>query len=146
MKPLVEKRHEAAKENAFWPEHLIEVMPQLWPSPIPPGVVRVWRSRRFVVQLYKDTINGYGRLSVIRTAYKADGNLADGIPWDDLQRIKAEVGFGSWWAAEVYPAEGKVVNAANMRHLWLLPMAPPFAWNVSGDSAAEKTENDCGNG
>jgi hypothetical protein len=32
------------------------------------------------------------------------------------------------WAVEIYPADGDVVAVANMRHLWLLPEAPAFAW------------------
>lgn len=42
------------------------------------------------------------------------------ITWDDLQAIKGFV-WGAWARAiEVYPADNKVINAANMRHLWRL--------------------------
>jgi hypothetical protein len=28
----------------------------------------------------------------------------------------------------VYPPVDEIVNVANMRHLWLLDEAPPYAW------------------
>lgn len=37
-------------------------------------------------------------------------------------------GLADSWAVEVFPADADVVNVANMRHLWILPDAPAFAW------------------
>lgn len=85
----------------------------------------VWRSRDFLVQMFRD--GDWVRMTVNRTPNR-DGDWIDGITWDDLQRLKAEVGRGNQWAVEVYPAEDEIVNNANMRHLWLLAEAPPFAW------------------
>ncbi|MFO0271336.1 MAG: hypothetical protein ACK53W_12480 [Gemmatimonadota bacterium] len=121
------------RENAAWPTTLIEVPPAAWPAVHSPGLVRVWRSREYLVQLY--AIDGRPpRLSINRTDFNPSGRNVDGIAWDDLQRLKAEAGFGSMWAVEVYPADGQVINVANMRHLWLLPEPPPFAWRARGDA------------
>jgi hypothetical protein len=46
---------------------------------------------------------------------------ADGIPWDDLQRIKNDVLGADVIAVEIYPPESDVVNTYNMRHLWTVP-------------------------
>ena len=90
----------------------------------------VWRSKSFLVQVFKEA-DGVTRLSVIRTAVRVDGDWADGISWDDLQRLKSECGRGSLDAVEVYPADGEVVNVANMRHLWVLPVRLSFAWKAA---------------
>lgn len=85
----------------------------------------VWRSVGFLVQMFRE--GDWVRMTVNRTT-NVDGDWQDGITWDELQRLKAEVGRGHLWAVEVYPADAEVVNEANMRHLWLLAEPPPFAW------------------
>jgi hypothetical protein len=52
----------------------------------------------------------------------------DGITWDQLQEIKRGVGLGDKLAVEVYPEDKNIVNVANMRHLFVLPERPLFAW------------------
>ncbi len=84
-----------------------------------------WRSREFLAQLYGH--ESLPRLSVTRTSIKGD-RWADGITWDELQRVKSECGFGGVDAVEVYPPDCDVVNVGNLRHLWLMPAPLPFAW------------------
>lgn len=60
--------------------------------------------------------------------YAMSGEWADGISWDELMRIKSEVGYKDSWAVEVYPSDSHVINVANMRHLFLLKEKPDFAW------------------
>lgn len=107
-------------------------------------LVRVWRSRHFLVQLYEEavpdregTTKAMLRLSVNRSRVRRDGSWEDGITWDELQRLKDEAGLGDMWAVEVYPAEGHVVQDANMRHLWLLPERPLFAWTSANRARTE---------
>ena len=45
----------------------------------------------------------------------------DGIPWEDLQRIKDDLLGMDVTAVEIYPPQHLVVNEANMRHLWTVP-------------------------
>lgn len=90
----------------------------------------VWRSRDFLAQLYEER-SGFVRVSVNRTHQPDGQDWAEGISWDDLQRVKREIGRADAWAVEVYPADAEVVNEANMRHLWLLGEAPPFAWQTT---------------
>ena len=121
---------EMERENKQHPEALAEV-----PSPIPrhgmTAPVRAWRSQEFLVQQFVE--GEHIRLSVNRTHVDpATMAWVDGITWDELQRLKREAGYGSWLAVEVYPPDSAVVNVANIRHLWILPVGThmPFTWNV----------------
>lgn len=115
------------KDNRTWKAVLAEVPPEMWPEwqqrAHPP--VRVLRSTDFLVQVYDH--ESAIRLSICRTSLRGDGRWDDGITWDELQRIKAEAGYGDRWAIEVYPPDEDVVNVGNLRHLWLTD-APKFAW------------------
>lgn len=123
-----QQRKAAEKENREHPRRLTEVPRSQWPSE-PEGLVRVWRSRDFLVQAYIET--NAMRLSVCRTTRRG-GRWQDGITWDDLQRLKAEAGFGDAWAVELFPPDDATVNVANMRHLWLLKEPPDFGWRSGG--------------
>ncbi|HEX8773708.1 MAG TPA: hypothetical protein VF735_08855 [Pyrinomonadaceae bacterium] len=41
--------------------------------------------------------------------------------WDDLQRIKNGLRGYERTAIEVFPSESRLINEANLRHLWVLP-------------------------
>ncbi len=86
-------------------------------------------SSRFMVQVFEPTEGNVGRLTINRVKRdNAVGSWTDGITWDELQRLKAEAGFGDAWAVEVYPPDADLVDVASMRHLWLLADRPPFGW------------------
>lgn len=109
-------------ENRKYPKQLIAIHPSDWPK-MPahfisaPLIRHVWRSRDFLVQIF-DEGEGRLRLSVNRTEPTETG-WAEGITWDDLQRLKREAGYADYPAVEVYPPDGDIVNVANMRHLWV---------------------------
>ncbi|WVH05533.1 hypothetical protein KKJFFJLC_00044 [Vibrio phage vB_VpaS_PGB] len=106
-----------------------EVPERDWPSHNQKGLVRVLLSSEFLVQQFEEE-NGIIRLSVCKT--KRQGTRwADGITWDELQAIKNAAGFKDKCALEVYPEQNNVVNVANMRHLFVMPTRPDFAWNKS---------------
>lgn len=88
--------------------------------------VHVWLSRNYLVQCYEEH-HGVMRLSINRTS-RNKGNWNDKITWDELQQIKRECGFGERYAIEIYPQDSEIVNVANMRHLWILPMPLPIGW------------------
>jgi hypothetical protein len=46
--------------------------------------------------------------------------------WLEAQRIKDELAGAGATAVEVYPPRSKVVDEANMYHLWVLPAGLPF--------------------
>lgn len=99
--------------------------------PIQPRPIKVWRSRKYLVQLYDEstaTYPGMMRLSILRATMKPDGRWEDGLTWDELQGIKREIGFGDMYAVEVYPRDADLINVANIRHLWLLPMPLEIGW------------------
>lgn len=70
--------------------------------------------------------------------------LHDGsITWDALQELKNIVWGASARAIEVYPATGSLVNAANIRHLWLLG-PHDFAPDLLGyDGAEDSLQSRC---
>lgn len=122
------EQHSFVKAQAL-PEHLTPVLPDEFPvmKPLP---LKVWRSRKYLVQLWDEPSEDQRmmRLSICRVKQNVNGRWQDGLTWDELQVIKREVGFGDWYAVEIYPRDEDVVNVANFRHLWLLPVPLPIGW------------------
>lgn len=113
------QRRELERENARRPVWLEPVPRDEWPR-APPSMVAVWRSRDFLVQVYRE-----------RVGLVPSGRWVDGIAWDELQRLKREAGYGELDAVEVYPADRDVVNVGNLRHLWVFEdRALDFAWRA----------------
>lgn len=105
----------------------------------PAAPIQAWRSRFFTVQSYVvpgRQSDAVCRLSVQRSMANANIRPQNRdlrpISWEDLQAVKAAVGFGDRWAVEIYPPEADVVDVAPMRHLWILEHAPDFAWRKDG--------------
>jgi hypothetical protein len=93
--------------------------------------VEVWRSSRFLLQVYPVS-PVIERLSVNRAVVARDGNWGADISWEELQALKQQCGRGHLDAVEIYPAQDDVVNVANMRHLWVFKTGKlPFAWRTS---------------
>lgn len=128
-------KKEVNKYAAQYPADLVPVPRDEWP-PIDPVPQQVWRSSRYIVQLYNE-MHGVIRLSVCRARLNNQGQKVDGLTWDELQAIKHELGFGHVYAIEVYPRDRDVINVANMRHLWLLPSPLPVGWFSSEEDKTE---------
>ena len=123
------QRRELERESAKWPAALKNIPRHEWPNPDGPQL-RVLRSRDYLVQEFDGTGPVLVRLSINITSM--DGTRwKDGIPWEDLQRLKGEAGYPLCDAVEVFPAAGDVVNVANMRHLWVMRDKLPFAWRAT---------------
>lgn len=124
-------RRQLARDNAKLSVTLREIPRQEWPRRnLPPNLLRVWRSRDFLVQEFPAFDPAMVRLSVNRTV--TDGNRwQDNIAWDDLQRLKRECGYGDRDAIEIFPADVDTVNVANMRHLWILKDPHPLTWRIT---------------
>lgn len=124
------QRRELERDNAKRPIVLQLEPESVWPGTRTPGLFEVWRSRDFLVQVYRER-PGLIRLSVSRTALNSVKRWEDGIAWDDLQRLKRECGRGAFDAVEVYPADRDIINVANLRHLWVFLEQPlDFAWRT----------------
>ena len=122
-------RRKLEKHNAAQPERIAKVPREQWPEKYQGDENRlsVWRSRHFLVQVFRET--GATRISVSRTSLETDSDRwMAGISWDDLQQIKNYIGFTEHEAVEIYPRVKDEVNVANMRHLWVLPEPLPFSW------------------
>lgn len=121
------ERRAHAKRMSKLPAKLELVPPSLWPtSQHDLSRLEVWQSRDYLVQVFFAP-NGY-RISVNRTTKLPDGRWADGLTWDELQQIKSAVGFKMKQAIEIYPPADKVVNVANMRHLWVMQEPLEVGW------------------
>jgi hypothetical protein len=105
---------------------LVEVQQAAWPRDVTPptGLTALWQSERYVVFVCARE-DGIEHVMVQRRDAKS------GISWDDLFRLKAELGFADREAVELFPAESDLVFAANIRHLWVLPpdQRMPFGLN-----------------
>jgi hypothetical protein len=97
-----------------------------WPNRSNPNLKKVLISKLFMVQEYHEGENIRLTVNFIK---QKNGKWKDGISWDQLQQIKSSVGYGNKCAVEVYPEDVNVVNVANMRHLFILPERPKFAWS-----------------
>jgi hypothetical protein len=98
------------------------------------NLVMVFISRKFLVQVYQESTEEYPtlyRLSVNRVKRNQHG-WAENITWEELQQIKREIGYGDWFAVEIYPRDKDAVNVANMRHLWLFEKPLSVGW-VKGE-------------
>ena len=88
----------------------------------PQGLVEVWLSKVYLVQVYMHPDEApYRRLSIRRV----DGSeILE--RWDELQAIKNDVYGKDAVAFELFPNQANVVNVANIRHLWISasPMGP----------------------
>lgn len=132
-----EHRRAAAKylqeQNLRYPAHLVQVPRDEWPERVPPGLVNVLRSRSYLVQVFNESHPAVCmRLSINRTGITPKGGWVQDIPWEDLQRLKREAGYGDLDAVEVFPPDADVVNVANMRHLWIMAEPLEFAWRKEG--------------
>ncbi len=133
------QRRELERQNAKMPRDLWLVPRDEWPLEFQRGpILRVWRSRDFLVQEYAESSPVLVRLSVARTTIDPKvGRWVDGITWDELQGIKAECGYGNHDALELYPADCDLVNVANMRHLWVMRELATFAWRATPTAGRE---------
>lgn len=128
---LAEMNEAMLKESEKYGEDFAEIPKEhwahKWTNDETVNRFKILRSKDFFVQLFRQGA-GVIRITVNRTQLKAPGRWVDGITWDELQKIKSQLGYGHRDAVEVYPKDKDVVNVANMRHLWILPDPLGFIW------------------
>jgi hypothetical protein len=119
-------RHEAAKR----PTVLAEIPREAWPAS-QAQQTHVWHSQKWLVQMF-DAQPHQGvdtrRISVCRVTLGIDGRWEQDISWEELMQVKREIGFGDWYAVEIYPRDKDIVNVANMRHLWMRAAPLEIGW------------------
>lgn len=117
-----------------------EVPRSRWPSGHDePKRIQVWQSTDFLVQVFAEP-GVVIRLSVNRIKRDPRGMWRDRIEWEELQAIKAAIGFGNHYAVEVYPRDRDVVNVANFRHLWVLPEPLDIGWSSMSTTPTARTD------
>lgn len=103
------------RDSKSWPEELKLVDSADLPEGEHAGLIELWRSSLFVVQVHEHN-EAVLRVS-IATVDKQ--KIPDRLPWPTLQRLKREIGRGDWEAVEIFPADADQVNIDDMRHLWV---------------------------
>jgi len=130
-KELKRLRRAQRKHVKTLPKELTEIPRDQFPPGKPGNMpIRAFLSQKFLVQLYDAShqFQSMIRMSVSRSGIDESGKWADKITWDELNSIKQEIGFGSWYGMELYPRDQDIVNVANIRHLWLLPVPLNIGW------------------
>lgn len=72
-----------------------------------------WANELYAV-FVRDAPNGITHLA-IRTISSLEP------PWRDLQRIKNELLGEDRYAVQIYPAQDRLIDEADMYHLWVMP-------------------------
>lgn len=121
------QRRQLARDNSKQSAVLQEVRRSEWPNNQECTLLRVFRSRDFLVQEFAEESTAVVRLSICRTSITGN-RWDDGISWEDLQSLKSQCGYGDYDAIEIFPADRDVVNVANMRHLWVMKEKIQCAW------------------
>lgn len=112
------------------PSKFLDVPESEWPpkNSREIGRYKVFVNDTFLVQLFNGG-NDIIRMTISYTEKDSNGQWKDGITWDELQSVKTAIGFGDTFGVEAYPEIINVVNVANMRHIFLLPERPDWAWS-----------------
>lgn len=128
MMPMITKKvlNQMMRENAKRPLLLEPVPRERWPR-TGNGLVEVWISRKYLVQVYEEA-DGMLRASINRTTMQDDGNWKEDLTWDEMQDIKRQIGRADCYAVEVLPRDCDIVNVSNMRHMWILPAPLSIGW------------------
>lgn len=89
------------------------------------GFSKCWKNSRYTV-LWRDVENPSGTLVHLSIKRNDKNPMHD---WRDLQRIKNEILGPEEEAMELYPAESRLVDAANQYHLWcFMGLSAPFGY------------------
>jgi|HubBroStandDraft_4_1064222.scaffolds.fasta_scaffold35062_4 hypothetical protein len=105
MIPSSKQRKQLERDNKKYPTVLTNIAIPVGLKTAP-GCFRVMRSRTFLAQLFNTPSPDIIRLSVVRSAHNGK-SWAEGITWDELQRLKREAGFGDNDAVECYPRRSR---------------------------------------
>jgi hypothetical protein len=77
--------------------------------------VEMWKNHRYTAIVARGDDGVIHHISLRRNDRKPH------MPWRDLQRIKNELAGPEAEAIELFPAESRLVDCANQRHLWVWP-------------------------
>jgi hypothetical protein len=86
---------------------------------MPKGLVAFYHNGKYVVQEFHHETT-WGEVVNLMIRYY-DNTEPKRPPWYDMQRIKNELFGPERVAVEVFPKESRLVDQANMWHLWVLP-------------------------
>ena len=96
---------------------------------------RILVNSRYEVQIHDVPESALGPLTWLSIKRRDLAPLRD---WRDLQRIKNEVLGPEVEAAELYPAESRLVDMANQCHLWALASGQRFPFGFQARAVTEE--------
>ncbi|MGJ8680495.1 DUF7694 domain-containing protein [Paraglaciecola sp.] len=88
-------------------------------------LIKVFLVNDFLVHVYDE--EHAVRISVERER-PTNNIFIDAISWENIQRVKAKIGYSEAFAVECYPEDVNSVELENVRHLFIVER-PPFAWS-----------------
>lgn len=105
----------------------------------------VWANSRYyvIVALRKGSVEWIGQEGThdAHLSFRRRDRQPGPFPWRDLQRLKSELCGSEAEAVELFPAESRVVDGSNQRHLWVWrkgnPDAPRLGWRNGREVADE---------
>lgn len=117
------KRVKCPNQNLapYWQNSLVEI-PKDSPiftessTPLEQQPLKVWCNNFCMVMLYPAKDN------VLRLTIRLHDHRNGVLDFDALDSIKNDCGFSKYQAFEVYPDKADMVNACNLRHLWIMPL------------------------
>lgn len=83
----------------------------------PRGLIKCLKNNMYIVQCFKKE-TGWGVIDHLMCRRNDESATHS---WQELQRIKNEVMGEDRTAVEIYPSVNKLVDDANIYHLWVLP-------------------------
>ena len=90
--------------------------------------VDFWSNSTYFVCAYYNHCGEVGLISIRRHDWKPCSD------WRDKQAIKNQIVGPEWEAAELYPAESRVMDKGNWSHLWVMPKGKRYSFGfLEGD-------------
>lgn len=111
-----DQRRAATRLAKTWGEWQERRMPAVYTARL--GFTRGLLNNRYAVQIRPVAVEDWGEIAHLQIA-RHDGAEIGG--WNDLNRIRREL-FPGHWAIEIFPTDDKLIDKANARHLWVLPV------------------------
>jgi hypothetical protein len=115
-----------AKANSLRPDVLTLIPRNECPVHDDERFLVAFLSNRFMALVFNEG-NGVLRVSVNRTTVNEQAEWQDSLSWDELMEVKRQIGHADSYAVEVLPPDKDIVNVANMRHFWIMPV-PVVGW------------------
>lgn len=124
-RPKKRKSRKLGRLTKIWPGH------PAWPPYVKTvgGITHAWTDWDIVIQVSEVETEQFGTITHL---WIHDRASSTDWPWYLLQAIKDSVCGQECQAIEVFPRHNELIDAANMRHLWVLPAEYSLPFGLHG--------------